>query len=337
MGLTDMKRALITGINGFAGSHLADLLLQLGWKVHGTVRSFRSDLNNLDDARALHPNKMVLHACDILDQKAVDEAISAAKPTHIFHLAAQSYVPASWQAPGATLDVNVKGTLHLLEAMRRLAPNAKMQVAGTSEEYGVVTPSECPITEDQPLRPMSPYGVSKVAADVLTRQYVASYGLRCVVTRAFNHSGARRGKVFAESDWARQIAQAEANGDARVVVRHGNLSAIRDMTDVRDIVRGYIAACDRGTSGMVYNLCSGRSQSPTMRDILQRLANRSVIGVVLEKDEARMRPSDVPRLIGDNARAKRDLKWSPQIPLASALESLLLYWRSVLHATGPKK
>lgn len=328
------KRALITGINGFAGSHLAEHLLALGYAVHGTIRSFRSDLSNvahLKDCVALHP-------CDLTDSLATQAVFDAVRPTHVFHLAAQSFVPASWAAPAATMDANVKGTLHVLEAARRYA-GVRVQVAGTSEEYGQVEPHECPITEDQPLRPLSPYGVSKVAADLLAQQYAASYGLRVVVTRAFNHSGPRRGKVFAESDWARQIAAFETpdnvDNGRTLKLRHGNLDAIRDYTDVRDVVRGYVLACEGGRAGRVYNLCSGVAQSPTMHDVAWKLARRAHVSVELVPDEARLRPSDVPRLVGDATRASDELGWEPQISLDAMLTALLDYWRSALHATGP--
>lgn len=323
------KVALVTGVNGFAGSHLAEHLLKHGYAVHGTIRSFRSDLSNL----AGFADQLVLHPCDLTDQLSVAGVMHGVRPTHVFHLAAQSFVPASWAAPGATMDANVKGTLHVLEAARQI-PGVRVQVAGTSEEYGHVEAAECPIREEQPLRPQSPYGVSKVAADLLAQQYAASYGLRVVVTRAFNHTGPRRGKVFAESDWARQIAAAEAAGET-CLLAHGNLDAIRDYTDVRDIVVGYDLACDTGEPGAVYNLCSGVAAAPTMRDVIKKLAARARVGVTLVEDAARMRPSDVPRLVGDYTRAHRQLGWAPQISLDATFLALLDYWRSVLHATGP--
>ncbi len=325
-------RAIVTGANGFAGSHLIEHLLSIKAEVHGTIRSFRSDLKNLAhiDAKAF-----TLHTCDITDESATADLFARVKPTHIFHLAAQSYVPASWAAPQATITANMLGTLNLLEAMRRHAPDARMQVAGTSEEYGRVEPAECPIIEDQPLRPLSPYGVSKVAADLLARQYAASYNLHVVVTRAFNHTGPRRGHVFAESDWARQIALIEL-GEQKPVISHGNLDAIRDYTDVRDIVRGYVAALECGKAGEVYNLCSGAGASPTMRQVLTDLCSRTNEMVVLQPDPSRMRPSDVQRLVGDNRKAQSVLGWSPSIPLAITLADLLNFHRQTLHATRPK-
>lgn len=325
-------RALITGANGFAGSHLIEYLISLQAEIHGTIRSFRSDVKNLADIDA---SKFALHPCDITDGSAAGALIERIHPTHIFHLAAQSYVPASWSAPHATMTANVLGTMNLLEAVRRHAPDARMQVAGTSEEYGRVESDECPITEDQPLRPLSPYGVSKAAADLLARQYAASYNMHVVVTRAFNHSGPRRGHVFAESDWARQIALIEC-GEQEAVISHGNLDAIRDYTDVRDIVRGYVLSLTHGNAGDVYNLCSGVDASPSMRQVLGQLCALANKAVTLRPEPSRMRPSDVQRLIGKNQKALEVLGWSPSIPLAITLRDLLCFHRQPLHATGSK-
>ncbi len=314
------KRVLITGINGFVGSHLAEACAARGWRVFGTIRSFRSSLLNLPTK---HDYKLI--ACDLMDHTAAAAAVLEARPDYVFHLAAQSFVPASWSSPRATLDANVIGTLHVLEAVRAHAPAAAVQVCGTSEEYGRVEPSECPISEDQPLRPLSPYGVSKVAADVLARQYAASYGMRVVVTRAFNHSGPRRGAAFAESQWARAIALIEL-GRKTTPLQYGNLSAIRDYTDVRDTVQGYIIAVEKGEAGAVYNFGWGAEQSPTMNDVLLALTAAAKCHITTEQSPKFMRPSDVPRLICNPSRANA-LGWKPKIYLYAMLGDLLNYWR----------
>ncbi len=320
-------RALVTGANGFVGSHLLEFLLARGANVHAMVRSFRSDYANLAHIDA---SKFALHTADLTDEAAMADLVRLVQPTHIFHLAAQSYVPASWEAPHATLTANIHGTLNLLEAVRRHAPHARVHIAGSSEEYGRVEADECPINEEQPLRPLSPYGVSKVGTDMLARQYAASYGLHIVVTRAFNHTGPRRGLVFAESDWARQIALIEL-GSLSPFIAHGNLDAIRDYTDVRDIVRGYVRAIEHGKSGEVYNLCSGPSASVTMRKVIETLVGlaRPAIRerIELRADPARARPSDVVRLVGDGTRARQELGWTPTIPLVDTMSELLAYWR----------
>lgn len=315
------KRVLITGINGFVGSHLAEVCTARAWRVFGTIRGQRSNLENLP-----REHEYNLIQCDLLDHTSAAAAVRAAKPDYVFHLAAQSFVPASWTAPRATIDANLIGTLHVLEAVRAEAPGAVIQVAGTSEEYGRVEVEECPISESQPLRPLSPYGVSKVAADVLARQYAASYGMRVIVTRAFNHSGPRRGAAFAESQWARAVALIES-GRKKTALQHGNLDAIRDFTDVRDIVKGYIAAVEKGRAGAVYNLGWGAAQSPSMKQVLETIIGAAQGPIIIEPSQKFMRPSDVPRLICNPALANKELGWAPEISLARMLRELLDYWR----------
>lgn len=321
MTRTPKKKVLITGINGFVGPHLAAACAARSWTVAGTIRSFRSDIARL----AEHPAALLV-PCDLTDPHAVAAAVKAHRPDYLFHLAAQSFVPASWTAPRQTFEVNVLGTLNVLEAVRQHSPDTVVQVAGSSEEYGLVHPHECPIGEAQPLRPQSPYGVSKAAADLLAQQYAASYPSRIVITRAFNHTGPGRGAVFAESDWAQQVARAEAQG-VTALIAHGNLDAVRDYTDVRDIVRGYIAAVEHGQSGEVYNLCSGEGAAPTMHAVLAQLGVLATVRLELRRDAARVRPSDVPRLIGDGRKAAAALDWRPEIPFTTTLRDLLDYWR----------
>jgi GDP-4-dehydro-6-deoxy-D-mannose reductase len=243
-------RALITGITGFAGSHLADYLLaeQPEVEIFG-IRRWRSRMENLEHLGG----KVVLHECDLRDAAAVHRTMAEVRPDVVFHLAAQSYVPASWTAPSETLTTNLIGQTNLFEAVRTLNLDPVLQIAGSSEEYGLVLPDEVPIRESNPLRPLSPYAVSKVAQDLLAYQYFKSYGLRTVRTRGFNHTGPRRGEVFVTSNFAKQIASIEAGLQAPVI-RVGNLSAQRDFTDVRDIVRGYWLAVSKGKAGEVYNL-----------------------------------------------------------------------------------
>ena len=324
----EIEEVLITGINGFVGSHLAEACIKRGWRVFGTYRNNRSDLRNI----AHLVDKITLVHCDILDPTNVDETVRSLQPDALFHLAAQSFVPESWAAPRHTFELNTIGTLNILSSVTRFSRETRVQVAGTSEEYGAIDDYTKPITEKTELKPLSPYGVSKVAADLLTRQYVASHKIWAVVTRAFNHTGPRRGAAFAESDWALQIAQVEA-GMRPHKIQHGNLSAIRDMTDVRDIVLGYIAAVEHGRPGEVYQLCSGTSRS--MESILDRLISLSKVEIKKELDQSRLRPSDVPRLVGDYSKAREELHWEPTIELDTTLFDLLNYWRSSLHAQVP--
>jgi len=312
-------RALITGITGFAGSHLADHLLAGGLEVFGTKR-VRSPMENV----AAITDRITLIDCELTDAAAVEAMLAQVKPDLVFHLAAQSFVQASWTYPGYTLFNNVGAQLNLLEGMRRHAPEARVQIAGSSEEYGGADEEDLPLREDSPLRPLSPYGVSKVAQDMLAYQYFMSYGLKVVRTRAFNHSGPRRGEVFATSSFAKQIAEIEA-GRREPVILVGNLEARRDFTDVRDVVKAYYLACTRGEPGEVYNIASGKAV--TIREVLDILLGLAQREVEVKEDPSRMRPSDVPVLCGDATKFTQATGWKPGIPLEQTLSDLLDYWR----------
>ncbi|HIE08635.1 MAG TPA: SDR family oxidoreductase [Armatimonadetes bacterium] len=312
-------RALITGITGFVGSHLAEFLLEQGWEVFGTYR-WRSPMTNIEHIR----DRLKLVECDIRDAVSVKRVIAEVKPDRIYHLAAQSFVPTSFHAPADTLFTNVIGQVNILEAVREIKPDCRVHIAGSSEEYGLVYPDEVPIKETNPLRPLSPYGVSKVAQDLLGWQYHKAYGLYIVRTRAFNHTGPRRGEPFVCSNFAKQIAEIEA-GKREPVIRVGNLEAKRDFTDVRDIVRAYWLALEKGEAGEVYNICSGRAWS--IREVLSILLSLTEVEVKVEQDPSRMRPVDVPLLVGDYSKFKEATGWEPQIPFERTLLDLLNYWR----------
>jgi len=313
------KVALITGITGFVGSHMAELLLSKGFKVHGLCR-WRSRTENIDHIKS----KIHLVEGDLLDAHSLQQLMMDVRPTHIFHLAAQSFVPASWTSPAVTLEINVVGSCNLFEAVRAAQLNPLIQIACSSEEYGLVKPEEVPIKETNPLRPLSPYGVSKVAMDYLGYQYFKSYNMRIVRTRGFNHTGPRRGDVFAESTFAKQIAEIE-KGTAEPVISVGNLEAKRDYTDVRDMVKGYFLAAEKGSPGEVYNICSGRARK--INEVLQTLLSFSKVKVEIRQDPARMRPSDVPILLGDSTKFRRRTGWKNAISFEQTMEDLLNYWR----------
>jgi len=316
-------RILITGISGFAGSHLAEFALQQpGVEVYGTIRK-RSRLDNIEHLLS----SVRLAECDLRDPFSVKNVIEEIKPEWIFHLAAQSFVPTSWNAPEETLTTNILSELNLFEAVRQARISARIQIACSSEEYGMVYPEETPITEDNPLRPLSPYGVSKVAQDLLAYQYYASYGLHTIRTRAFNHTGPRRGEVFVTSNFARQIVEIE-NGLREPVIFTGNLEAKRDFTDVRDMVKGYWLALEKGEPGEVYVLAAGKACS--IAQLLNMLVQKSGIEITVKTDPARLRPSDVPVLLGDAGKFKKQTGWEPEIPFRKTLEDLLDYWRSRL-------
>ncbi len=314
-------RALITGITGFAGSHLAEHLLaeHPDVEVWGILR-WRSRMENI----AHLEGKVRLLECDLRDAASVYRTLAQSRPDLIFHLAAQSFVPTSWSAPGETLSTNIIGQTNIFEAIRELHLDPAIQIACSSEEYGLVHPNEVPITEANPLRPLSPYAVSKVGQDYLAYQYFQSYGIKAIRTRGFNHTGPRRGEVFVTSNFARQVAKIEA-GLQEPVIRVGNLDSVRDFTDVRDMVRAYWLAATKGRPGEVYNIASGKGI--TIRAMLDKLLALSKIAVKVEVDPARLRPSDVVTLIGDCSKFRADTGWEPRIPFDQTLVDLLDYWR----------
>ena len=315
-------RVLITGITGMVGSHLAEYCLDRGdVEVVGTVR-WRSPRDNISAAVAAGVR---LVDCDLRDQAGVRRLVEDVAPDAIFHLAAQSYVPASWSAPANTLTTNVLAQVHLLEAMRDLGmTDVPMQIAGSSEEYGLVHPEETPITEKNPLRPLSPYAVSKVTQDLLGWQYHRSFGLRTVRTRAFNHEGPRRGEVFVTSNFAKQIAEIEA-GRRPPVLEVGNLDARRDWHDVRDTVVAYWLAATQGEPGEVYNI--GRGEAISIREMLDTLLSMAKVDVEVHPVPERMRPSDVELLLCDPTKFRERTGWEPKIPFDQTLRDTLEYWR----------
>jgi len=313
------KVALITGITGFVGSHMAELLLSKGFKVHGLCR-WRSRTENIDHIKT----KIHLVEGDLLDAHSLQQLMMDVRPTHIFHLAAQSFVPASWTSPAVTLEINVVGSCNLFEAVRAAQLSPVIQIACSSEEYGLVKPNEVPIKETNPLRPLSPYGVSKIAMDYLGYQYFKSYNMKIIRTRGFNHTGPRRGDVFAESTFAKQIAEVE-KGKKEPVIYVGNLEAKRDYTDVRDMVRGYFLAVEKGEPGEVYNISSGKARK--IDEVLQTLLSFSRVKVEIRQDPAMMRPSDVPILIGDSNKFRKRTGWKNTVTFEQTMEDLLNYWR----------
>ena len=313
-------RLLITGITGFVGSHMAEYALAQGAEVFGSAR-WRSRTENVEHLRG----RVRLIECDLRDAASVRGLLDAAAPTHVIHLAAQSFVGTSWHTPSETLATNINAQLTLLEGMRALKLSPRFLAIGTSEEYGLVYPDELPIRETNPLRPLSPYAVSKVAQDMMGYQYFKSYGLPIIRTRAFNHEGPRRGEVFVTSNFAKQVAEIEAGLRAPIIFV-GDLKPTRDYSDVRDIVRGYWALLDRGEPGEVYNLCSGRPWA--IQQVLDFLLGESRSkGISVETDPARLRPSDVMVLDGDPSKIRNATGWAVEIPFEQTLRDLLAYWR----------
>jgi GDP-4-dehydro-6-deoxy-D-mannose reductase len=315
-------KALITGISGFVGSHMAEFLLGKNEEVCGTIR-YRSRMENIEGIK----DKIELYECDIKDAVAMRELIEKLKPDQIYHLAAQSYVKASWSSPAETFMINVIGALNLFEAVRAAKISPRILLVGSSEEYGLVMKDELPIKETNPLRPLSPYAVSKISQDLLGYQYFKSYGIQIIRTRAFNLTGPRRGDVFVDSNFAKQIVMIERK-KREPVLEVGNLEAYRDFTDVRDIVRAYWMAMNKCDAGEVYNISSGKATR--IKDILDMLIKISGIKVEIKQDTQRMRPSDEPIIQGDNSKFREKTGWQPEISLERSLKDLLDHWRKNL-------
>jgi GDP-4-dehydro-6-deoxy-D-mannose reductase len=312
-------RALLTGIAGFAGSHLAEYLLRhTELEVHGVVHRHDRRIQHL--LGQLH-----LHRGDLRNALWISEVVHAVKPDYVLHLAAWSDVGSSWQQPWTTYELNIQCQLNLMEALRRWQPEARTLVASSNEVYGLVQAQDLPINEVTPFRPNTPYGVSKVAQDMMALQYWHSHGLPIVRARSFNHIGPGQSDDFVASAFARQIAEIEA-GLRPPVVTVGNLDAERDFTDVRDVARAYWLALTRGDLGEVYNIGSGRSHP--VRWLLETLMELTPLHVELVVDPQRLRPSDVPISVCDNRKLVAATGWQPHIELRDSLSEVLGDWRA---------
>jgi GDP-4-dehydro-6-deoxy-D-mannose reductase len=311
-------QTLITGISGFVGSHLAEYLLEhTDWQVAGTVYGPEDNIEHLRD-------KLELYPAELSELETVTSIIERAKPDYIFHLAAQPLPSLSHQDPWFTLENNIRLQLNILEAVVRLGSRARILVVGSSEEYGLVQPDELPIQETNPLRPTSPYAVSKIAQDMLGLQYHLSHKLFTVRVRPFNHIGPRQRLGFVAPDFARQIAEAEA-GFKEPIIQVGNLEPQRDFSDVRDVVQGYHAALTEGEPGEVYNLGSERARS--IGELLDGLLSMASVSLKVEQDPARLRPADVPVMISDCSRLRARTGWRTTISFEKSLRDVLDYWR----------
>lgn len=314
-------KVLITGITGMVGSHLAEYLNREHPEVEvfGVVRP-RSDVRFLADAR------VALLRGDLTDLGSLIRILATVGPDLVFHLGAQSFVPASFAAPGATMEANVQGTTNLLEACvlfpREQWP--KVHICSSSEVYGQVEPDEVPITETQPFRPASPYAVSKAAADLLARQYFLTHGLHTVTTRMFTHTGPRRGRVFAEGAFASQIAAVE-RGALPNPIRVGNLDSIRTIADVRDAVRAYWLLMEKAPAGSAWNI--GGDETMTVGEVLERLKKLARVPIEHEVHPSLLRASDVTRQIPDSRPFRELTGWKPTYTVDQTLSDLLDYYR----------
>lgn len=314
-------RVLLTGIAGFAGSHLAEYLLDReNVEVHGVIHR--------NDKRIQHlRHRLHLHRGDLRNALWVSELAQSVQPDFVLHLAAWSDVGGSWQQPWTTYELNIQCQLNLLEALRRWRPECRSLVVTSNEVYGLVEPADLPLNEATPFRPNSPYGVSKIAQDMMALQYWNSHQLPTLRARSFNHLGPGQSDEFAASAFARQIAEIEL-GLRPPVVTVGNLAAERDFTDVRDVVRAYWLIVTQGEAGQVYNIGSG--QSRPVRWLLDTLLAMTDVPVELVVDPARLRPSDVPISVCDNRRLVAATGWQLSIDLNQSLFDLLESWRNRL-------
>lgn len=316
------RRVLITGATGFVGGYLLPAVA--GRFPAATL--FTTALHAAERGRGGAWAAETLIA-NMLDAASVRAAVAASEPDLIFHLAGQASVATAWADPAGTLAINAGGTINLLEAVREIAPRARVLLVGSSEQYGPVAPDENPIPERRPQRPANPYAVSKAAQELIGLQYVTAYGLDIVCARAFNHFGPFQTDTFVVASFARQIATVE-HQQAAPSLLVGNLATQRDFLPVQDVVAAYCALAEHGRTGEVYNVGSGTPR--VVADVLQMLIAASSVDVHVEVDPARLRPTDVPLAYADIAKLRADTAWSPQYPFARALAEVLDYWRAVV-------
>lgn len=314
-----MRKVLITGIAGFAGSHLAERLSGRFevWGLH-----IDANTSNLDGIEGLS-----LVECDMTDAAHLSSVIERLRPHCVYHLAGQSLPSFSFKHPGETLRTNIFSTLNLFEAVCAIYPETIILNAGSADEYGEVSRDDLPVDETTELRPLNPYAVSKVAQDLLGFQYSRSKGLKVVRARPFNHIGPRQGPSFVASEFAKRIAEIETGGAGDNVLSVGNLDVAKDFIDVRDAVEAYELLVEKGAPGEVYNICSGKATS--IRDIAEKLVSFSKEKINIVQDPSKKRPTDTLAIYGDNARL-RALGWAPKRSLDETLKDLLEYWRARL-------
>lgn len=323
-------RALITGITGMVGSHLADFLLEhTDWDLYGMCR-WRSPLDNVSHllARANMRDRVSFLYGDLRDYVSLQSAIEEARPDYVFHLAAQSYPTTSFSAPLDTYDTNIIGTERLLEALRRQKGlDPVIHVCASSEVYGRVSKEKVPIGEECSFHPASPYAISKVGTDLVGRFHAEAYGQKVMTTRMFTHTGPRRGDVFAESTFAKQIAMIEA-GQIPPVIKVGNLDSLRTWSDVRDAVRAYYMLITVDPQpGAYYNI--GGNFSCTVGKMLEYLLSLSTAkGIKVEVEPARLRPIDADLQVPDTRKFQAHTGWKPEIPFEKTMLDLLDYWRT---------
>lgn len=331
------KKALITGVTGMVGSHLLDFLIDnTNWDIYGILR-WRSSLNNISSHIDLinRGKRIKLLYADIRDTLAVQEAFKSSKPDYVFHLAAQSYPQTSFSSPLDTMETNIQGTTRVLDAIKNYCPKAIIHICSSSEIFGKVSKNKLPIDEECTFHPASPYAISKVGTDLLARHYAEAYKMCVMSTRMFTHTGPRRGDVFAESSFAKQIALIEAKL-IPPVVQVGNLESLRTIADVRDAVRAYfLLVTKKPIAGAYYNI--GGAYTCKIKDILSVLLKKSKIKKIkIVVDKNRLRPLDADLQIPNTKKFKSHTGWEPEISFDKTMTDLLNYWRNEVFNSGSK-
>ena len=319
-----MDKFLITGCSGFVGRHFLDYLENN--KILCEVLGL--DLDTMIPHRSFHHVKLNSNRVDLLDQNAIERIIYDFQPQYILHLASFSSVAFSWQNPTLSFKNNVNIFLNILEAVRKYGLSTRILSIGSSEEYGKVRPSETPLTETAPLRPLSPYAVARVAQEMLSKLYADSFGLDIVITRSFNHIGPRQKDVFVVSSFVRKIMEAKLAGLTEMTMTTGDLSIIRDFSDVRDVVKAYYMLLKKGHKGEIYNICSGApTRLSEIIDLTSSILNIKVNTIVSPK---LIRPNDNPLILGDNTKLRNHTGWSNTYLLKESIMDILNYWKKLL-------
>lgn len=307
-------KALIIGGAGFVGGYLINELLENGWEVHATC---------LENERI--SENCTVHTLDILNKNSIVDVFNNISPDIIYHLAAQSSVAVSWKKPQLTAEINIIGSLNVLESLREShKKDIRLIMIGSGEEYGYIRPESCPLSESEPLRPGNIYAATKACQEMMCEIYTRTYGLDIIMVRAFNHSGPKQSSTFVISDFCRQISEIE-KGKKFSEICVGNLSAIRDFTDVRDVVRAYRLLADKGISGKIYNI--GRGKAVSIQYILDKALSFSKTDIKVKKDPERMRASDIPVIEPDVSEIFADTGWKAEITVEQTIKDTLDYWR----------
>lgn len=310
--------ALIIGGAGFVGDYLINHLTNdCGWSIAITKLEYEMINNN-------NNNQVAVYDLNILDKKAVIDLLKKIRPRYIFHLAAQSSVSLSWKNPSLTVDVNIKGSLNVLEAVKELDYKPRLMLVGSGEEYGHILPEETPIKEHTPTRPGNIYAATKSTQNMIGKIYADAYQMDIIMVRAFNHIGPKQSPIFVVADFCKQVAEIEV-GQREPIMMVGNLSAKRDFTDVRDVVKAYSLLIQHGVAGETYNVGSGKATS--IADILKEILSHSNAIIDVQMDESRMRPVDVPIIEADILKLKECTKWENEINLRQTITDCLDYWR----------